>query len=95
MNIKIAKLFYVISMILLLQGCGTFSSHGTMTKVDYKYNRIPDELLIVPDKVAPLDITKATQKDVSVYLIKHYKREQVLEDQIILIKEYQDKSLEE
>lgn len=76
-------------MFLCLVSCGSTPAK-VIVKDNYIVRKIPDQLLVIPDQVPPLDLTNATQKSLSAWLIRSEERTMDLETKLKEIKKIQD-----
>lgn len=74
--------------LLLLAGCASTSEPIIITKTEYVTRMPPSELLVLPEKVEPVDMRHATQADASRYLIDVYNRMVELENNVIGISRF-------
>jgi uncharacterized protein YcfL len=79
---------------LILVGCGSTPKAPEPTQViKFKYvmYSIPNELLSIPSQVTRLDPLKATDKDVSLWILDSEKRSIEMEKKLKTIKRLQEK----
>lgn len=70
-------------LLLLLVGCASTPEPIIITKTEYVTRMPPSELLVIPEKVEPVDMKHATQADASRFLIEVYNRMVELENNVI------------
>lgn len=79
-----------ILLVLILTGCSTTSSKDilvpgevkTVTKVERIVVKPPSELLLMPAPIMPINVNKATQRDVAEWILKSEERTLRLEEQL-------------
>jgi uncharacterized lipoprotein NlpE involved in copper resistance len=87
------KIILAMALIMSLVGCATTSNEiKPSVVVEYKYvtSPIPDESLAMPDKVDPIDIKTATQRDVADWLARSEQRTKDLENKLKVIRDNQE-----
>lgn len=92
------QLLFTILLVLSLVGCKTAPEKVVPSVlVQYKYVAapIPEELLVIPSNVEPIDLTTATQKDVADWLARSEGRKRDLETKLRLIKKNQDNQIKD
>lgn len=91
------KLLSMLVFAFALAGCATVPGKvEPSVVVQYKYVAapIPEESLVIPAKIEPLNLETATQKDVADWLARSEGRTKDLETKLRLIKKNQDKQKE-
>jgi hypothetical protein len=92
------KILLALAMAATLVGCGTTppAKIEPSVVVQYKYVAapIPEEFLVIPDKVQPIDLSVSTQKDVSDWLARSEGRTNDLEAKLRKVKDLQEKNKE-
>lgn len=89
------KLLAMLVFTFALAGCATAPGKvEPSVVVQYKYVAapIPEESLVIPANVEPLNLDTATQKDVADWLARSEGRTKDLETKLRLIKQNQDKA---
>lgn len=83
-----SKIFFIMLMAALLSACGT---NPPQTVVSYKYVTwsVPTDMTSIPPYTY-IDISKATQKDVSDWIISNEKRTESLELKLKKIRKLSD-----
>lgn len=79
-----------ILLALILTGCSTIPSEDvlvpgevkTITKVERVVVKPPSELLLMPAPIMPINVNKATQRDVAEWILKSEERTLRLEEQL-------------
>jgi len=88
------KFLLIITTVLALAGCGTTppAKVEPSVVVQYKYVAapIPEDALAIPEKVQPIDLNAASQKDVADWLARSEGRTNILESNLRTVKKIQD-----
>jgi len=86
------KLLLVLSLLVLAGCCTPQEVVKPSVVVQYKYvvSPLPKEVLVVPEKVAPIDLKTATQKDAADWLARSEGRTNDLEAKLKNIAKIQD-----
>lgn len=89
------KKLIIIPLIMSVSSCCLFSPPPKpetvyVPKTTYVVREAPSELYDLPAKVPPLDLSKATQKDVALWLTKEYERIVKLEEKLKALKKFED-----
>lgn len=79
-----------ILLVLLLSGCTTVPTEDvlvpgevkTVVKVERVVVKPPSELLLMPAPIMPININRATQRDVAEWILKSEERTLRLEEQL-------------
>jgi len=90
------KFLLIITMAFVLVGCGTTppAKIEPSVVVQYKYVAapIPEDALVIPEKVQPIDLSVASQKDVADWLARSEGRTNIIEANLRKVKAIQDKN---
>ena len=90
------KTIFIIFICFVLVGCNSTPKKEPPTQIiKYKYvaYRIPPEILTIPAPVNRIDIKKATDKDVGLWIIDSERRTIEIEKRLKVIKSLQDKQM--
>jgi hypothetical protein len=86
--------------ILILLACMLYSCNSTMpvksqviVKDHYIVKAIPNDVFVIPMRVDPLDLNRATQKDLAIWIIKNEERSDELEMKLRDAKKIQDENI--
>lgn len=88
------KYLAIIMMLTALVGCTTAPAKvEPSVVVQYKYVAapIPDDVLVIPASVDPIDLSMATQKDVADWLARSEGRTKDIETKLRTVKSIQEK----
>ncbi len=93
MNNKIKNLILISSLTLITAGCATSLEKpelpaSTLVRNQLVLVTLPDNLFDIPDNIKPLDVDKATQREVADWVLQNEKRTNILENKLLELRRY-------